>query len=159
MPVENIEKKFSYDFVSAREEDLQQIEEIESRAEEHREYLQGQAEGVGHFFTARFGDRIIGYVFLYNEHESAHFPGVKAPFIEDLMVRPDFRGQGVGQQLMQQCEEKIKDQGGSVATLAVLADNQAAREFYERNGYEPVAGMEFAAPNGAKGFYYKKELK
>lgn len=53
-----------------------------------------QKEGVEKLIIAKHGDRVAGYVFVYFNHQSAHFPGVQTPFLEDLMVHPDFLEKG-----------------------------------------------------------------
>lgn len=158
MSIENIERKIDFDFDIATEEDLKQIDEIDNRPEEHAEMLKLQKEGAGKLIVARHGDKIAGYVFVYYDHQSAHFPKVQAPFLEDLMVHPDFRQKGLGRQLLQKCEEEVKSQGGKELTFAVLASDQQAIDFYTKKGYEKIPEMDFRPPKEDLGHYFRKEL-
>ena len=165
MSIENIEReKFNFNIDTATEDDLKQIDEIDNRPEEHAEMLKLQKEGAGKLFVVRHGDRIAGYVFIYYNHQSAHFPEMQAPFLEDLMVHPDFRGKGLGEVLLQKCEEEIQNQGGKKLTFAVLASNKQAVDFYTKNGYIEMPGTEFEPPKQENqderevGYYFKKEL-
>lgn len=56
-------------------------------------------------------------------------------WVEELMVREDHRGQGVGRALMQAAEDWAAAHG---ATLVALATRRAA-VFYEALGYRPSA--------------------
>ncbi len=160
MSIENIEREqFNFNFDTATENDLKQIDEIDNRPEEHAKMLKLQKEDVGKLIVARHGDKIAGYVFIYYYHQSAHFSEVQAPFLEDLMVHPDFRQKGLGKELLQKCEEEIKKQGGKELTFAVLASNQQAIDFYTKNGYEKIPEMDFKTPKEDLGHYFKKELE
>lgn len=57
--------------------------------------------------------------------------------IENLYVRPEYRDRGIGGELMTTAEEKLAARGVDAVKLEVLADNEAARRFYERHGYDP----------------------
>ena len=121
MPIENIgREQFNFNFEAANEDDLKQIDEIDHCPEEHAKMLKLQKEGAGKLIVARHGDKIAGYVFVYYNHQSAHFPEVQAPFLEDLMVHPNFRQKGLGKILLQKCEEEIKNQGGKKLSFSVL---------------------------------------
>ncbi len=157
MSLENIEREqFNFNLDIASEDDLKQIDEIDNRPVEHAEMLKLQKEGAGKLIVARHGDKIAGYVFVYYDHQSAHFPEVQAPFLEDLMVHPDFRQKGLGKALLQKCEEEIRNQGRKELTFAVLASNQQAIDFYTKNGYERKVEMDFKTPTGESGYYFKK---
>ena len=58
--------------------------------------------------------------------------------IEDLYVRPDARGQGVGQALLEAVEERCLAHG--ISYVEVQTDDEAA-PFYEALGYELEAGL------------------
>lgn len=159
MSIENTEREgLNFSFDVAVEGDLEQIDAIDNRPEEHAEMLKLQKEGAGKLIVARRGDKIAGYVFVYFDHQSAHFPEIQAPFLEDLMVHPDFRQKGLGKELLQKCEEEIRNQGGEELTFAVLASNQQAIDFYIKNDYERSLEMDFKTPTDELGYYFKKGL-
>ncbi|WP_435118478.1 GNAT family N-acetyltransferase [Halolamina sp. C58] len=57
--------------------------------------------------------------------------------IENIYVRPSHRGSGVGGELLAAAERRLLDAGVDRISLEVLADNEAARRFYARHGYDP----------------------
>jgi ribosomal protein S18 acetylase RimI-like enzyme len=56
--------------------------------------------------------------------------------IHDFVVHPDFRGQGVGRQLMAAVEAHARSLGCCKVTLEVRADNVTARRLYENCGFD-----------------------
>ena len=59
--------------------------------------------------------------------------------IHDLIVHSDWRGQGVGQRLMQAVEQEARNKGACKITLEVLTGNHTAMQSYERFGFAPYA--------------------
>jgi GNAT superfamily N-acetyltransferase len=59
--------------------------------------------------------------------------------IHDLIVHSDWRGQGVGQRLMQAVEHVARSKGACKITLEVLTGNHTAMQSYERFGFAPYA--------------------
>lgn len=55
--------------------------------------------------------------------------------IHDLAVLPEFRGKGVGRQLLEAAEAKASELGCCKLTLEVRADNSRAREVYKQFGF------------------------
>jgi len=59
--------------------------------------------------------------------------------INNLAVRGDFRGQGVGKTLLERVLIEAASRGARRATLEVRRSNEAARRLYERLGFEVAA--------------------
>jgi GNAT superfamily N-acetyltransferase len=59
--------------------------------------------------------------------------------IHDLIVHSEWRGQGVGQRLMQAVEQEARGKGACKITLEVLTGNHIAMQSYERFGFAPYA--------------------
>ena len=57
--------------------------------------------------------------------------------VTNLYVRPEHRGDGVGSALLRAAEDRLRELGVDAVALEVMADNEAARRFYRRAGYEP----------------------
>lgn len=57
--------------------------------------------------------------------------------VDNLYVEPDARDRGVGGDLLAAAEAALDDAGVDTVALEVMADNAAARRFYERHGYAP----------------------
>jgi ribosomal protein S18 acetylase RimI-like enzyme len=59
-------------------------------------------------------------------------------FIGNLAVHPDWQGRGIARALMMAALEAISERGGLWVGLEVRADNQIARQLYERLGFRDV---------------------
>src|SRR3989344_9501815 len=56
--------------------------------------------------------------------------------VQELYVDAEFRGEGVGQALMQKMEDYFRKMGCDVAVVEVFAPNKNAHTFYKTNGYD-----------------------
>ena len=75
-----------------------------------------------------------------------------------ICVAGDYRGKGLGTQLLEQSEESIAALGGSRVYIETSARPfyEPTRAFYLRRGYSLVAELEdFYAPGDAKAMYLK----
>ena len=59
--------------------------------------------------------------------------------LSNLAVKKSQRGQGFGLQILKRVEQQALDDGLRKVALMVSIDNQGAKRFYERNGYEVKA--------------------
>lgn len=62
-------------------------------------------------------------------------------YLNDLYVAPAARHQGLAQKLTQYAENWLKEQDISVMELQVLGKNAKAREFWEKQGMEPIGTL------------------
>ena len=60
-------------------------------------------------------------------------------FLSNLVVRCQFRSQGIGEMMLQHVGKLAEEAGLSKVSLIVNLENQKARRFYERHGYEVKA--------------------
>jgi len=58
--------------------------------------------------------------------------------LDDVSVKADRRGQGIGTVLMQQLKEQLRQESVGRIDVAVHTDNPEARKFYERLGFLPL---------------------
>ncbi|MFB6221685.1 MAG: N-acetyltransferase family protein [Halolamina sp.] len=92
---------------------------------------------TGGVFVARAADgRLAGFV-QFAPEEGSYEQDVERGVVENLYVRPEHRGEGVGSELLARAEQALLDAGADRVGLEVLADNEGARRFYARHGYEP----------------------
>jgi ribosomal protein S18 acetylase RimI-like enzyme len=56
-------------------------------------------------------------------------------YVSNLAVRPDYRRQGLGEQLLLACEQQVTVWGLHELYLHVLENNQSARQLYSKLGY------------------------
>lgn len=89
---------------------------------------------AGDLLVAR-GEGIVGFVAVEAAAER-YETDVDRGVITDLYVVPGRRSQGIGAALLSAGEARLADHGVDVVTLEALADNDAARRFYRRHGYD-----------------------
>lgn len=58
--------------------------------------------------------------------------------LDDVSVKKDRRGQGIGTALLDQLKAQLKKESVRRIDVAVHVDNPKAREFYERIGFVPL---------------------
>jgi ribosomal protein S18 acetylase RimI-like enzyme len=102
----------------------------------YEELWQAHHAGEIHVLVADFNGFPIGLA-------NIHWPGKptqpEMPDVQSLRVHPIFRGQKIGSQLLQTCEQLIAARGFATVTLSVALENTRAKKLYERHGYH-VAG-------------------
>jgi ribosomal protein S18 acetylase RimI-like enzyme len=62
-------------------------------------------------------------------------PSLDYPYLSNLAVHPEYRRQGVAQELLSNCEKTAREWGFSEIYLHVLENNHAARQLYYQAGY------------------------
>ena len=55
--------------------------------------------------------------------------------LETLVVLPEYQGQGIGQQLVDEVVREVKEMGYAQLGLTVIASNAGSMAFYEKNGF------------------------
>jgi GNAT superfamily N-acetyltransferase len=83
------------------------------------------------------GERAVGLVNCMEGYST--FKAKPLINIHDLVVHSDWRGQGVGQFLMQAVEQEARSKGACKITLEVLTGNRTAMQSYKRFGFAPYA--------------------
>jgi ribosomal-protein-alanine N-acetyltransferase len=58
--------------------------------------------------------------------------------VNNVAVRPEFRGQGLGCILLQTTLDQARQRDAKIAQLEVRASNNAAQKLYQRCGFEVV---------------------
>lgn len=66
------------------------------------------------------------------------FVGRPGYYIEDLYVKPEFRGKGIGRELLNAVIKKAKENNFGRVEWVVLDWNISAREFYQNRGAFPL---------------------
>ena len=71
-------------------------------------------------------------------------------YLHDLKVLEPFRGKGLSNLLMNECQNQAKNMGMDYITLITSCDNDVAQNLYKKHGYEVYIS------DGVKDFFYKK---
>lgn len=82
------------------------------------------------YFVAEKDGKIIGYGGMWVIIDEAH--------ITNLAVLTEYRGQGVGQALVDALKDQAREENCRAATLEVRLSNLIARRLYEKSGFAPV---------------------
>jgi GNAT superfamily N-acetyltransferase len=92
------------------------------------------APEAGRIFVARRGDKILGMVNLLFTVSTAR--GDPVILLEDMFVREEVRGLGIGAALLERAIDFAKTGGFSRITLLTDAVNEKAIRFYARHGFD-----------------------
>jgi GNAT superfamily N-acetyltransferase len=95
-------------------------------------------ETVGRVYVAREGGRVVAMASLLFSISTAE--GGRAATFEDLIVRPEARGRGVGTALLRFVIDEARRQGVLRLTLLTDGENRRAQALYSRCGFRP-SGM------------------
>ena len=85
-------------------------------------------------FVARAGKRLAGYALYFYAYSS--FIARPTLFLEDIFVRGEYRGKGVGEALFAKCAAEAYRHGCGRMKWEVLTWNRKAMSFYEKLGAE-----------------------
>jgi GNAT superfamily N-acetyltransferase len=101
---------------------------------------QGRALGLildspdsGRVYCADQGGAVVGMVTILFTISTAE--GGRAAWLEDMVVRPDRRGRGIGLRLLLHAMHEAKATGCKRITLLTDATNRGAFQFYSRAGF------------------------
>jgi ribosomal protein S18 acetylase RimI-like enzyme len=89
---------------------------------------------IGRLYCAVHSGVIVGMVSLLFTVSTA--AGGRAAWLEDMIVHPDSRGQGVGRRLLVHAISEAKAAGCLRVTLLTDETNEAAQRFYRRSGFQ-----------------------
>jgi ribosomal protein S18 acetylase RimI-like enzyme len=78
-------------------------------------------------------------------------------YIEHLAVLPELRGQGIGKQLMEFAENQARAKGLKRLALDVEIENEGARRFYKRLGFQQAKVV--TAPSYCKRFNFQGSIR
>jgi GNAT superfamily N-acetyltransferase len=87
---------------------------------------------------AELGSETVGFALFF--HNYSTFQCRRGLYLEDLYVRPPFRGHGYGKQLLASLARLAVDRGCGRLEWAVLGWNEPSIEFYQAMGARAVDG-------------------
>jgi len=99
--------------------------------EGYREHLFG-SRPVAEAIVAEAGEGLVGYAIHFATFST--FRGQAGIWLEDLYVRPDWRGRGLGERLLREVVGRAAQRGAGRCEWSVLDWNERAIRLYERMG-------------------------
>jgi GNAT superfamily N-acetyltransferase len=103
-----------------------------------QELLSKPERGAG--WIADTGSGIVGYLLAVFTFSLEH-GGLMAE-IDEFFVMPTHRSTGLGASLLEMAEHDLRAAGSVRLQLQLNVDNERAREFYRRRGFQSRAGYE-----------------
>ena len=111
--------------------------EVVATEESLREHLFGERP-VAEVIVAEEGTDPAGFALFF--HSFSTFLGRPGIYLEDLYVRPEFRGRGMGRVLLVHLTRLARERGCGRLEWSVLDWNEPAIGFYRGIGASPVGG-------------------
>jgi ribosomal protein S18 acetylase RimI-like enzyme len=100
-----------------------------------RETLFGERPGA-EVVMAQVADEVVGFALFFQNFST--FLGRPGLYLEDLYIRPQFRGQGHGEQLLRHLAGICAERRYGRLEWSVLDWNQRAIDFYKSLGAQPM---------------------
>ncbi|AUV85940.1 GNAT family N-acetyltransferase [Vibrio campbellii] len=115
-------------------DDFLSPEEIEQKIDLHK--IIESEKSI--FLIAESNEQLVGYIFgeLW-DRKSWTLKQRKIASIEQIIVEPNFRSQGVGLKLIEAFEDNAISKGGEELWLEVYSFNESALSLYRKAGIEP----------------------
>src|SRR4051812_14773517 len=88
---------------------------------------------AGRLFVAKDGSKVVAMASMLYTVSTAE--GGKAALFEDLVVRADYRKQGIGARLLEYVIEQARSEGVLRLTLLTDMQNEQAQALYRRLGF------------------------
>jgi GNAT superfamily N-acetyltransferase len=122
--------------------------EVEATEEKLRATLfPGDGAPVAHCIIAFANDAPAGFaIYFFNYSTFLAKPGL---YLEDLFVKPEFRGHGIGKALLLHLAKSANARGCGRMEWSVLDWNQPAIEFYESLGARRMKEWQICRLTGA----------
>jgi GNAT superfamily N-acetyltransferase len=89
-------------------------------------------DGLLCMMKAELEGKLVGFAAYY--YQLVSFPAKKVLYLEDIFVKEEARGQGIGNLFLQKLEELAKKKNCIKMMWKCLAWNQTSRNFYEHIG-------------------------
>lgn len=91
-----------------------------------------QGQPKAYAVIAYHGDQVCGMALYYFNFST--FTGLSGLYLEDIYVKPEYRGKALGKLFFKYLAQVAVDQGCTRFEWQVLDWNKSAREFYKRMG-------------------------
>ncbi len=89
------------------------------------------------FYIAERDEKIIGYILAYVDNHAVRTVNPIC-VIENTYVKEGFRGNGVGNLLIEKVKSECKERSAKVLRVQTYTDNKSAMNFYQKHGLKPL---------------------
>ncbi len=111
------------------------LDKVQTSEEDLRKVIFGENKFV-EVLIAEYDNKICGQTIFFKNFST--FVGRPGYYIEDLYVKPEFRGKGIGKALLDEVINKAKENNFGRVEWVVLDWNVSAIEFYKNRGAFPL---------------------
>lgn len=119
--------------------ELADYEKLSDQISTSEEQLKNTLFGVDSFvevLIAEFEGKTVGYALFFKNFST--FLGKPGFYLEDLYVKPDIRGKGIGKALLDKIISLAKERNYGRVEWSVLDWNESAIDFYKKIGAKPL---------------------
>lgn len=102
---------------------------------------------ASYFFFAKQADQLVGYLKVNIDEAQSEKMGSDTLEVERIYVRQQFKRLGIGSRLMQQALEVAQENHKRKIWLGVWEHNEAAKKFYQTQGFNQVGEHVFQLGN------------
>ena len=99
-------------------------------------YLRDNLEEIG-LFVAEIDNRLVGFILAGTARRPPCFAFRDYGMIDDLAVTADWRGKGIGQQLLARATTWFTEKGIRRIETRILRSNPLATKFWQKAGFDP----------------------
>ena len=111
----------------------EKLEDYFSASREEMEKLMFR-DKLLHVLKAEIEGKFVGFAAYY--YQLVSFPAKKVLFLEDIFVKEDYRGKGIGIHFFEELEKIARENDCLKMTWKCLEWNKNSRDFYEHIGAE-----------------------
>lgn len=130
-PAKTEDAELIFELVSALAEYEKLAHEVVTNPGELRAVLFGE-QAQAEVIIAEWQGKPVGFALWF--HNFSTFRGRRGLYLEDLFVKPEFRGKGIGKALLKYLAKIAVERNCARFEWSVLDWNQPAIEFYEAMG-------------------------
>lgn len=119
--------------------ELAEYEKLSDQITTSEKQLRGTLFGDDRFvevLIAEFDGSVVGYALFFKNFST--FLGKPGIYLEDLYVKPEMRGQGIGKALLDRIISTAKQRNYGRVEWSVLDWNEPAIDFYLKIGAKPL---------------------
>lgn len=124
-------------FRLTKRSDLHYFDEIrgERLPKLHLKRIQDQEENKAKYIIIFYKKKPVGHIFIRLKKDKKH---KTIPIFEDIFVKKEYRGKGIGTKILDYAEKQIKLNGFNECYLDFEVQEKHLKTFYEHRGYKII---------------------